>query len=116
MTANRRLPRVWQGRVALLGDASGSVDAITGEGLCQAFRQALVLADSLAGGSLEDYQRAHRRLARRPTIMSKLMLEMDRRTWLRRSAFRAMARQPRLFGAMLALHVGTLPYHLEGVF
>ena len=33
LTGNRNFTRVWRGNVALIGDASGTVDAITGEGL-----------------------------------------------------------------------------------
>jgi flavin-dependent dehydrogenase len=105
VTRNCALPRVYGGNVALTGDASGCVDAITGEGLCLAFRQAMVLADSLASGDLAAYQRAHRRLGRRAMIMSKLMLELGRRNRLRESALRAMAVQPRIFQSMLAWHV-----------
>jgi flavin-dependent dehydrogenase len=105
VTANRSLPRVYCGNVALIGDASGSVDAITGEGLCLSFQQAIALADSLASGDLARYQAAHRRLARRPTLMSKLMLTMDRRNWLRKPAFRALAFEPRIFQSMLSFHL-----------
>lgn len=105
VTANRSLPRVYRGNVALIGDASGSVDAITGEGLCLSFHQAIALADSLASGDLARYQAAHRRLARRPTLMSRLMLTMDRRTWLRTPAFRAMAFEPRIFQGLLSFHL-----------
>jgi len=105
VTANCTLPRVYRGNVALIGDASGSVDAITGEGLCISFQQAIALADSLAAGDLAPYQTAHRRLARRPTLMSKLMLTMDRRAWLRTPAFRAMAFEPRIFQALLSFHL-----------
>jgi flavin-dependent dehydrogenase len=105
VTANCRLPRVYRGNIALMGDASGSVDAITGEGLCLAFHQAIALADSLASGDLAAYQRAHRRLARRPTLMSNLMLSLDRRSWFRKRALRAFAAQPRLFQAMLSFHL-----------
>ena len=44
LTGNRQLARVWRGNVALIGDASGTVDAITGEGLGLAFSQAVALA------------------------------------------------------------------------
>ena len=50
ISATRRLWVVTQGSVALVGDASGSVDAITGEGLGLAFRQASALADALVAG------------------------------------------------------------------
>jgi flavin-dependent dehydrogenase len=105
VTANRTLRRVYRGNVALIGDASGSVDAITGEGLCLAFHQAMALADSMESGDLASYQRAHRRLARRPLFMSKLMLTLDRRNWLRGGALRALAAQPRIFQSMLSFHL-----------
>ena len=105
VTATRSLPRVYRGNVALIGDASGSVDAITGEGLCIAFHQAIALADALASGDLARYQSAHRTLARRPTMMSKLMLTMDRRSWLRTPAFRVMASEPRIFQTLLSFHL-----------
>jgi len=107
VTANCSLPRVYRGRVALVGDASGSVDAITGEGLCLAFRQALALADALAAGDLKPYQAAHRRLALRPILMSRLLLAMDRQAWLREGALRAMAFEPRIFRKMLSVHVAA---------
>ena len=105
VTGNCSLPRVYRGNVALIGDASGSVDAITGEGLCLSFQQAIALADSLASGDLARYQVAHRRLARGPTMMSNLMLAMDRRAWLRKPAFRAMAFEPRIFQTLLSFHL-----------
>jgi flavin-dependent dehydrogenase len=107
-TANYSLKRVYRGCVALVGDASGSVDAITGEGLCLSFHQAIALADSLASGCLAPYEVAHRRLARRPTLMSRCMLAMDRRAWLRQRVMRALASEPRIFRKMLAMHVGTV--------
>ena len=56
------LQNVYNGNIALVGDASGSVDAITGEGLRLAFSQALVLAKSMKHGDLSEYQRKHRQL------------------------------------------------------
>lgn len=46
------------GRVALVGDAAGYVDAITGEGMRVGFAQAAVLADCLARDDLPAYERA----------------------------------------------------------
>ncbi len=108
VTATRRLHRVWRGRVALIGDASGSVDAITGEGLCLAFRQALALAEAMERGDLSLYAEAHRRLMRRPAFMADFMLAMDRWPGLRTRAISALARRPRIFERMLAMHVGEL--------
>ena len=68
ISANRKLKRVCRGNVALIGDASGTVDAITGEGLGLAFSQAVALAECFASGNLAGYQAAHRRLALRPLL------------------------------------------------
>lgn len=106
VTASRKLRRVARGNVALIGDASGSVDAITGEGLSLSFRQAVALADALARGSLRSYAAEHRRLGRRPRFMAEFMLTLDRWAWLRRRVLPAMAGNPKLFGGLLAMHVG----------
>lgn len=107
LTASRRLRRVTRGNIALIGDASGSVDAISGEGLCLGFRQALGLAEAISKQNLNLYESAHRRLARRPRFIADLMLTMDRRPSLRRRALRALAKHPELFGGLLAMHVGA---------
>ena len=106
ITTTRQLPRVYRGRVALVGDASGGVDAVTGEGLCLAFRQAALLADCLASRDLARYQRSHAALLRRPAQMARLMLFMARHNRLGRRAIKAFQSRPRLFAGMLAMHVG----------
>jgi flavin-dependent dehydrogenase len=108
VTSTMRLRRVTDGNVALIGDASGSVDAITGEGLCLTFRQADLLAEAMAHGDLSRYQSVHRCLAMRPNLMGEMMLLMDRSTWLRGRALHAMASRPPIFRRLLAMHVGAL--------
>ncbi len=108
VTATRRLKEVYRGRIALLGDASGSVDAITGEGLSLAFRQAPLLADCFAEDNLDRYQTGHRRMARLPNIMSDMLLLLGERSLLRHRTIRAMSAKPPLFANMLAMHVGAL--------
>jgi len=104
--------RVYRDNVALIGDASGSVDAITGEGLCLSFHQATALADALACGDLSRYQAAHRRLARRPTLMGRMLLLLDRQPKMRHRAMRVLSAHPDLFARLLAVHVGaTSPRH-----
>jgi menaquinone-9 beta-reductase len=111
ISSTRKLRQVYQGRVALVGDASGAVDSITGEGLCLTFRQAQVLAECFATGDLRRYHQQHRALLRRPALMSQLMLALDWKTSLRRRTMRAFGSDPRLFSRMLAMHVGALsPY------
>jgi menaquinone-9 beta-reductase len=106
-SVTRKLARVANGTVALIGDASGGVDAITGEGLCLAFKQADVLADCLAAGDLRPYQAKHRMLGRRPALMADLMLLLERRHGLRERVLRAFGAEPKLFARMLATHVGA---------
>jgi menaquinone-9 beta-reductase len=108
VTTSRSLRRVYRGRAILIGDASGSVDAITGEGLSLSFHQAIALADAMAAGDLGAYQAEHRRLAQRPNLMAKLMLSLDRFPRLRRRVLRAMASDPEIFASMLAMHVGAI--------
>lgn len=105
VSASRRLRRVTRGRVALVGDASGSVDAITGEGLCLLFQQSLVLGDALAAGDLAGYEAAHPAIGKRPARMGDLMLLLDRRARLRARAIRALAADPMLFSRLLTMHL-----------
>jgi flavin-dependent dehydrogenase len=105
VTATCRLERVFRGNVALVGDASGSVDAITGEGLGLSFRQALALADALEAGELAKYQAVHRRLARRPQVIARLLLLLDRFAPLRRRVVYGLASDPYLFTQLLTAHV-----------
>ena len=107
VTISRTLRTVTQGNVALVGDASGSVDAITGDGICLLFQHALALADCLEQGSLQEYPAIHRRIGRRAEFMSRLMLMLDGRRTLRRATMRALQFEPRLFARLLALHVGA---------
>ena len=115
ISSTRKLRRIYKGRVCLVGDASGTVDAITGEGLCLAFSQAELLAECLVASDLERYQRQHRLLATRPALMARLLLALDWKS-LRQSVMRAFRSDPRLFERMLAVHVGTSssPYDFAG--
>ncbi len=108
VSASRRLKSVYSDHVALVGDASGSVDAITGEGLCLLFHHATALADALAAGDLRQYAAEHRRIGRRPAIMADLMLMLEARSRLRRRALTTMSAHPVHFERMLAMHVGRL--------
>jgi menaquinone-9 beta-reductase len=106
VTRTRTLQQVMRGNVAVLGDASGSVDAITGEGLLSAFRQARALADALAAGQPERYAAAHRRIAGNPRRMARLLLMLDRHPRLRTRFLAALADRPESFAALLRVHLG----------
>ena len=101
------LDRMCRENTALVGDASGSVDAISGEGLGLSFRQALALADALEVGDLGKYESAYRRLARRPHYMSRLLLLLDGCAPLRRRVLRGLARDADLFSRLLTVHVAV---------
>jgi flavin-dependent dehydrogenase len=109
MTGNRRLKRVWRANVALIGDAAGTVDAITGEGMGLAFSQAVALAGCMEVGDLTSYQEIHDRLTLRPRLMARLMLMLDGRAWLQHRTLQAFQKHPEVFRRLLALHVGALP-------
>jgi flavin-dependent dehydrogenase len=100
------LRSVHSGNVALVGDASGGVDAITGEGLRLAFLQATALADAMEQGDLAIYARAHREQARKPALMGNLLLTLARNDRLRARSIRILAKRPKLFAQMLAVHSG----------
>ncbi len=109
LTGNRRFKRIWRGNLALIGDASGTVDAISGEGLGLAFSQAVALAESFESGDLARYQVEHRRLALRPRWMARMMLNLDRRPWLQQRTLQAFHKHPQVFPKLLGLHVGAVP-------
>jgi menaquinone-9 beta-reductase len=106
VTLMRKLRRVQRGNVALVGDASGGVDAITGEGLRLAFAQALALAEAMASGDLRIYERAHRRIGARPRWMGSCMLFLGRHPEIRRRVIRTLRDNPELFARLLETHTG----------
>lgn len=108
ITANRTLRRVWRGNVALIGDASGTVDAIAGEGLALSFTQAMLLTQCLRSGNLVRYGVEHRRLALRPRFMARLMLLLDGRPWLQERVLQVFHRKPKTFRKLLAFHIGAV--------
>jgi menaquinone-9 beta-reductase len=102
-----KMRHVVRDRVALIGDAAGAMNAITGEGLSLGFRQAVALADALATDRLQQYQAAHRRLKRSPNLISALMLCISSRTRLRRRVTQALAERPSLMNFALAANTGV---------
>jgi flavin-dependent dehydrogenase len=114
ITLERTLRRVTSGNVALIGDASGSVDAITGEGIALSFRQAAALTLAIKAGNLAAYQQAHRRIMRLPRIMSRSLLLMDRCPLIRDTALDLFGRSPKLFEHLLRIHIGHSPLPLFG--
>ena len=106
ITTTRKIHRVTAGNVALAGDASGSADAVTGEGLALSFRQALLLADAIDADDLAIYEAGHSDILRLPHLMSRVLLSMDRWPWFRDRALAMLVHDPQLFGRMLSAHLG----------
>jgi flavin-dependent dehydrogenase len=115
MTSLRILPAITRGRVALVGDASGTVDAVTGHGLSLSFQQAIALAEAMKLDDLALYQRAHKKIAAVPIAMSRLMLLMGRSDWIRRRTMRLLQETPHLFSRLLAIHTEAAPFSSFGV-
>lgn len=108
VTGALRLRHVQRGNVALMGEAAGTVDAITGEGLAIAFQQATALAGALTAGDLSLYEAAHRRIMRLPRAMAALLLSLDGRPRFCGRVFAAFEAQPAIFERMLAIHTGAV--------
>jgi flavin-dependent dehydrogenase len=96
-------------RAALVGDAAGYVDAITGEGLSLGFGQARVLAEvlplALAEGasvqSLARYERHNAAAFRRYARLANALLWTARRPRLRRFVLNRLIEVPAVFGVAL---------------
>lgn len=99
-----RVPTVVLGRVMLVGDSAGYVDALTGEGLSLAFHQADAAVAAIVAGKPGRYRRDHARLTRVYRWTTGLLLLVARRPWLRRRVVAALARDPALFGLLLGVN------------
>ena len=115
VTVSQRFRAVTNGRVALIGEASGSADAITGEGLAMCFRQAIALGEALAQQNLTLYEQEHRRIMSLPQFMGRAMLLMDRSRWVREHTLGALSTRPQIFDRMLSVHVGAVPLAKFGI-
>jgi len=92
------------GRVALVGDAAGYTDAVTGEGITLALHGADALARTLAAGEpLARYEAAWRRLTRAHRAMAALLGLGIAHPRARRAAFTAFAAAPRAFEMLLRI-------------
>ncbi|TLS45028.1 NAD(P)/FAD-dependent oxidoreductase [Streptomyces montanus] len=65
------------GRVLLVGDAAGYIDALTGEGIALALASAEVAVRCLRTGRAQGYERAWRRLSRRHRLMTEALVRVS---------------------------------------
>lgn len=87
------------GRVLLVGDASGYVDALTGEGVALGLAQARAAVESVAAGRPQSYERTWRQVTRRYTLMTTALVQGTRAAPLRRAVVPAAAALPMAFAA-----------------
>lgn len=93
--------------LALVGDAAGYVDAITGEGLTLGFRCATALTQILAAGRpLADYDEAYLEASRGYYRSTRWLLAVAARPRMRRRLIAALSRSPRLFDVLVAAFTG----------
>ncbi|AGC48497.1 Monooxygenase, FAD-binding protein [Myxococcus stipitatus DSM 14675] len=96
-------------RFALVGDAAGYVDALTGEGLSLAFACAeslgTLLPDALAKGATRDvlrpYELRFQQVFRKYAWATRALLVLARRPGLRRPLVRLLGRNPWMFERIL---------------
>ena len=95
----QRTATVRRGRVLLIGDAAGYVDALTGEGLAVGVASAEAAVLAVATDRPESYERAWRQLSRRYRLFTGALLACSRPSLNRRCLVPVAARVPRAFGA-----------------
>jgi len=106
---SRRIRSCVAGRVVLIGDAAGYVDAITGEGLSLSFGSASALGAVLPAAVRGDqavlarYARVHARLFRKYALYASALVWLSRRPRWRRRALAVLRRAPWLFEGALSL-------------
>jgi flavin-dependent dehydrogenase len=95
-----------QGRVLLVGDAAGYLDALTGEGLSLAFEGAEALVAATVAEAPARYEADWARITRRHLLFTGLLLQVAQRPWLRRRVVRALRRFPSGMAGFLAVNTG----------
>lgn len=93
--------------VALVGDAAGYLDAISGEGLALGLRSALALVDRYAAGELWRYPGDHARITASYQLMTRVMLTIGGRPRLRRWVIEQLALHPGLFSDLVGVASDT---------
>lgn len=86
-----------RGRVLLVGDAAGYVDALTGEGIALGLAQARAAVACLAADRPERYEQQARRIGRRQEVLTHALLAATGRPVVRRLLVPAAERLPWVF-------------------
>ncbi|MGV0698371.1 NAD(P)/FAD-dependent oxidoreductase [Mycolicibacter sinensis] len=89
------------GRVLLVGDAAGYEDALTGEGISLAVKQAAAAVDAIAADAPASYERAWHRLTRHYRLVTRALVLASAPRATRRAIVPACAALPGVFGGMV---------------
>jgi flavin-dependent dehydrogenase len=95
----QRVTRRVAGRVLLVGDASGYVDALTGEGIALGLAQARAAVAAVVAGSPASYEKAWHRLSWRHNMLTSSLVSVSSRPLLRRGLVPAASALPVVFRA-----------------
>ncbi len=87
------------GRVLLVGDASGYVDALTGEGMAVGFAQAREAVAAIVADEPARYERSWRRITWRHRLLTASLVTATRSPLVRRNLVPAAERLPGVFSA-----------------
>ena len=93
----QRTRRRVAGRVLLVGDASGYVDALTGEGIALGIAQAAEAVEAIAAGDPQAYERGWRRASWRYTLLTQGLVQATRPAWVRRAVVPVAGALPPVF-------------------
>ncbi|HUO39422.1 MAG TPA: NAD(P)/FAD-dependent oxidoreductase [Mycobacterium sp.] len=89
------------GRVLLVGDAAGYVDALTGEGLGIAFSAAELAVGCVIADRAADYDRQWRRMSRRYRLLTAALLQASRYPPMRSRIVPVAAALPKAFAGLV---------------
>lgn len=89
------------GRVLLVGDSAGYVDALTGEGIRLGLAQARAAVAAVAGGNPARYEAEWRRITRDYRLLTSALVGAGRRPALRSRIVPLACRLPRVYGAIV---------------
>jgi flavin-dependent dehydrogenase len=97
----QRAARRVSGRVLLVGDAAGYVDALTGEGIRLGLAQAHAAVSAIAAENPKRYESDWRQITRDYRLLTGGLLAASRRPAIRHRIVPLADRLPRMYGAIV---------------